>query len=78
MKLTKPQLAQAHICSICAQGSEDPAEIAIVQRRRGWVHVFNNSTRCPGQGDDDTDDRATPLLRGGVAVTVAVYLAQYV
>ena len=58
MKLSRVRWAQAPLCENCYDYADDPK---IVQRKRGWVHVCNNSVRCPGQEDDDTDDRAEPL-----------------
>ncbi len=64
MKLTKKQLAAAPLCAICHDYVEDP-DCRIVRRKRGWVHVGNNSVRCAGQGNDVIfDDRAEPLLIG--------------
>lgn len=59
MKLSKKQLAAAPTCDNCDDYVDEPG-CRIVWRKRGWVHVANNSVRCPGQEDDDTDDRAEP------------------
>ena len=64
MKLTKKQLTAAPLCANCHNYVEAP-DCRIVQRRRGWVHVVNNSVRCAGQGGDVIfDDHAEPLLSG--------------
>lgn len=65
--LTKKQLVAAPICANCHDYVEDP-DRRIVLRKRGWVHVGNNSVRCPGQGNDKIfDDRAEPLAPGVIA-----------
>jgi hypothetical protein len=61
VRLTRKQLTNAPLCAECFDYVDNAK---IVKRKRGWVHVTNNSVRCPGQGDDDTDDRATPLRDG--------------
>lgn len=58
MILSRVRWAQAPVCENCYDYADDSK---IVERKRGWVHVCNNSMRCPGQEDDDTDDRAEPL-----------------
>ena len=59
MKLTKAQLVDAVKCLNCCDYVGAPNHL-LVLRMRGWVHVGNNSVRCPGQGDDDTNDRGQP------------------
>lgn len=62
VRLTRQQLIDAPICATCYDYVDEP-DCKIVPRQRGWVHVGNNSVRCPGQADDDTDDRAAPYRR---------------
>lgn len=66
MRLPRAALEQAPVCGNCYDYVDD---CKIVRRKRGWVHVANNSRRCPGQGDDDTDDRAYPLTRHRRVIT---------
>lgn len=55
---TRPQQPLL-VCGTCEDYVDDAR---IKPHGPGWRHVTNNSVRCPGQGDDDTDDRATPAL----------------
>jgi hypothetical protein len=65
MKLSKVQIASAPLCIRCTDGGYDgEPDYRLVERARGWVHIGNNSVRCPGQGDDDTDDRGEPKRSG--------------
>lgn len=64
MKLTRKELAAAPLCGNCYDYIDEP-DCKIVERKRGWIHVGNNSRRCGGQEDDDTDDRVYPLRRYG-------------
>ena len=66
MKLTKKLLAAAPLCANCYDYVGDP-DCRIVQRKRGWVHVGNNSVRCAGQANDKIfDDRAERLTPGRI------------
>lgn len=67
MQLTKTVLDAAPLCAGCADYADADAKIVwreLSDGGWGWVHVGNDSERCLGQGDDDTDDRARPLIRG--------------
>lgn len=66
MRLSKRAFEAAPCCGSCYDCVDD---CKIVERKRGWVHVSNNSVRCPGQEDDDTDDRAYPLRRSIGVIT---------
>lgn len=41
-------------CKNCVGYADDPR---VKPHGKGWRHVVNNSSRCPGQEDDETDDR---------------------
>jgi hypothetical protein len=62
VKLSRAKLAAAPLCENCYDYVDVP-DCKLVERARGWVHVGNNSVRCAGQGDDDTDDRGEPMRR---------------
>ena len=49
--------------TVCANCEDYVDEPQLKRHGSGWRHVANNSVRCPGQGDDDTDDRAEPRER---------------
>lgn len=58
MKLTTAQVNAAPLCATCYDYVED-CKVVLVDGE--WIHIENESARCPGQGDDDTDDTAVPL-----------------
>lgn len=49
------------VCRNCYDYAGAGALVTEDQRARdGWRHT-KGTVRCPGQGDDDTDDRAEPM-----------------
>lgn len=45
------------VCGRCSDYAEEGAIVWFDEARAGFIHRGNDSNRCPGQGDDDTDDR---------------------
>lgn len=59
-------LVRAHCCDYV-----DLLDGKLIARQRGWVHFSTGNVRCPGHGDDDTDDRGEPLIvRGWYVISV--------
>ena len=53
------------VCETCEDYVEDPrlrptSKGDDDEYDHGWVHIENDSSYCPGQGDDDTGDYASP------------------
>lgn len=59
--------AQPPVCANCHEYAG--ADARIIQRAGEWVHISTDEARCPGQGEDDTDDVAEPLIIDGVTIT---------
>lgn len=47
------------VCRVCADYATDHA--ALYRHGQTYRHLGNDRVRCPGQEDDGTDDRATPM-----------------
>ena len=57
--------APVTVCETCEDYVEDPrlrptSKGDDDEYDHGWVHIENDSSYCPGQGDDDTGDYASP------------------
>lgn len=57
--------APVTVCETCEDYVEDPRLRPTRngdddEYGHGWVHIENDSSYCPGQGDDDTGDYASP------------------
>jgi hypothetical protein len=60
-----PDLTPVTVCATCEDYVDDPRLRPATPAdddplELGWVHIENGEGRCPGQGDDDTDDYAEP------------------
>jgi len=64
MRVTLACFIAAPVCANCHDYVEFP-DCKLIARRHGWVHYGTGSVRCPGQGDDGTDNRGEPLIDHG-------------
>lgn len=64
MRVTLANFIEAPVCANCCDYVDFP-DCKLIARKRGWVHFGTGSVRCPGQEDDDTDDRGEPLIDSG-------------
>lgn len=69
MRVTKAQWAKAPVCRNCYDYAADDYKIIQNDDTGEWVHIRTGKARCPGQGNDDTDDRAQPRIWAGEYVT---------
>jgi hypothetical protein len=67
MKVTIARFIEAQVCANCCDYVEFPG-CKLIASQHGWVHFSTGSVRCPGQADDDTDDRGEPLIDRGCYV----------
>ena len=64
MRVTLARFIEAPVCANCCDYPDFPG-CKLIARQRGWVHFSTGDVRCPGQGDDDTDERGEPLIVRG-------------
>lgn len=64
MRVTLAGFIEAPVCANCYDYVDFPG-CKLIARQRGWVHFSSGQRRCPGQEDDDTDDRGEPLIVRG-------------
>ena len=64
MTATLASFIEAPVCANCSDYVNFPG-CKLISRRRGWLHFSTGELRCPGQEDDDTDDRGEPLIVRG-------------
>jgi hypothetical protein len=64
MRITFTGFIEAPVCATGVDYVDFPG-CKLIARKRGWVHFSTGDVRCPGQEDDDTDDRGEPLIDRG-------------
>lgn len=55
----RPTRTVVAVCGTCDDYAEEGA--LLYRHGQDYRHVANDSRRCPGQEDDDTEDEADPI-----------------